>query len=202
MRIGIDFDNTLVCYDRLFLVLAKERGVLPEGLAGDKTSVRDYLRGIGQENVWTEMQGLAYGARIGEAEAFPGVLDFVRAAVGAGHPVFIVSHKTRQPLAGPACDLHAAARGFLSKCGITEAGVRQECVFLEPTKEAKLQRIAELQLEVFVDDLPEFLGLPGFPSQTRKLLFQPSGRTDSGPWEVVGSWAEISGLLGLAEVRS
>ena len=202
MRIGIDFDNTLVCYDGLFLVLARETGLLPEGFAGDKTSVRDYLRGISREHVWTEMQGAAYGPRIGEAAVFPGVTSFVKAAVDAGHSVFVVSHKTRQPFAGPPCDLHAAAREFLSKCGITEAGVRPERVFLEPTKEAKLQRIAELKLDVFVDDLPEFLGLPGFPSQTRKLLFQPSGRTVSGPWEIVGSWADIAGLLGLAEVRS
>jgi hypothetical protein len=35
------------------------------------------LRALGKEDVWTELQGYVYGARMAEAEAYPGVLDFM-----------------------------------------------------------------------------------------------------------------------------
>src|SRR5881392_3621645 len=73
MLVGLDFDNTIVCYDRLFHRLATERGLLPHGVAENKGAVRDYLRSIGREDDWTEMQGVGYGPRISDAEPFPGV---------------------------------------------------------------------------------------------------------------------------------
>jgi hypothetical protein len=42
--IGVDFDNTIVCYDELFVKVANERFDL-SGIACDtKNAVRDYLR--------------------------------------------------------------------------------------------------------------------------------------------------------------
>jgi len=72
MRIGIDFDNTLVRYDALFHRVALEEGLIPAGLPVNKNAVRDHLRAQGIEARWTEMQGTVYGARMAEAEAFPG----------------------------------------------------------------------------------------------------------------------------------
>src|SRR6185437_11131914 len=40
MRIGIDFDNTIACYDGVFHAAALERGLIPKDLARDKNSVR------------------------------------------------------------------------------------------------------------------------------------------------------------------
>ena len=81
MRIGVDFDNTIVCYDGLFHRVALEQGLIPASLPANKGGVRDYLRQIGREDDWTAMQGTVYGARMLEASAFPGVLDFFRRAV-------------------------------------------------------------------------------------------------------------------------
>ncbi len=38
-----------------------------------KQAVRDFLRATGREADWTELQGIAYGPRIADAEPFPGV---------------------------------------------------------------------------------------------------------------------------------
>ena len=54
MRIGVDFDNTIVCYDRLFHRLARERGLIPETVPQTKGAVRDYLRSIDREDDWTK----------------------------------------------------------------------------------------------------------------------------------------------------
>jgi FMN phosphatase YigB (HAD superfamily) len=78
--IGIDLDNTLVSYDKLFHQLALEQGLIARDLAVNKTEVRDFLRRAGKEPAWTALQGLAYGTRIREAEVFAGALDFARRA--------------------------------------------------------------------------------------------------------------------------
>ena len=54
MRIGIDFDNTIVSYDALFHKVAREAGLVPESVAATKVAVRDYLREIGREDDWTK----------------------------------------------------------------------------------------------------------------------------------------------------
>jgi hypothetical protein len=202
MRIGLDFDNTIVCYDRLFWQLGRERGALPEGIAPDKTAIRDHLRAIGREDVWTEMQGEAYGPRITEAEPFPGVVDFIGLALASGIDVHIVSHKTKHPYAGACHDLHGAALAFLRSKGILGDGTLDRGrVHLELTKEAKLARIGNIKCDVFVDDLPEFLELPGFPVGVRRILFDPAGNRPAGPWACASSWEEIAVETGVSMAR-
>lgn len=203
MRIGIDFDNTIVCYDQVFHLVAREQGVIPADLSATKENVRDYLRAAGQESVWTEMQGYVYGQRMSDAEPFPAVLDFLRHCRELGVEACIVSHKTRTPYLGPAYDLHAAALGWMEERGIFEAqgiGLPRERVFLEPTKKDKLARIGQLCCTHFIDDLPEFLGEADFPCGVKRLLFAPTGARSADP-EIVpyASWAEIGRhLLGEA----
>jgi hypothetical protein len=179
MRIGIDFDNTIACYDGVFHAAALERGLIPSDLAHDKNSVRDHLNGIGRKDDFTELQGYVYGARMDMVSPYPGFAEFVALVQGAGHTLFIVSHKTRRPLRGPQHDMHAAARGFLAANGLIGddlARIDPERVYFEPTKEDKVARAAQLGVDAFIDDLPEILRLPGFPEGMRKILFDPDGQ--------------------------
>ena len=41
MLIGIDFDNTIVCYDRVFHKAALEKGLIPADLPPSKGRVRE-----------------------------------------------------------------------------------------------------------------------------------------------------------------
>lgn len=199
MLIGLDFDNTIACYDRLFHRLAAERGLLLEPVAENKTAVRDYLRRIGREPDWTEMQGVGYGPRIVDAEPFPGVKDFLAKCLAAGVEVQIVSHKTKHPFLGPQYDLHEAAHAFLTAHGFFETavtGLSPASVNLALTKQAKIDRIAKLGCDVFVDDLPEFLAEPSFPTKPRKILFDPSGIcADDASYTRVGSWAGVAATV-------
>ncbi len=186
MRIGIDFDNTIACYDGVFHAAAVERGLVPKELPTDKTSVRNHLRAIGRENDWTELQGYVYGARMDLVSPYPGVTEFIRAAQGAGHAVFIVSHKTRHPFLGPAYDLHAAARRFLIERRLVDpafGGISEERAFFELTLADKIARIHALQLDAFVDDLPELLAEETFPGECRAILFDPDGHAPEGVWK-------------------
>ena len=193
MIIGVDFDNTLVCYDQLFHKVALEQGLIPADLPQNKSEVRNYLRKIGREDDWTEMQGVVYGARLNEAKAFPGARQFLRLASAIGTEVRIVSHKTRQPYRGEPYDLHAAARGWLKRyCVISSMGLKEEDAFFELTKADKLARIGACGCTHFIDDLPEFLAEPDFPSTTRKVLFDPNELyPDSADYLRCTSWEKI-----------
>lgn len=175
MLIGIDFDNTIVSYDTLFHKVATEQGAVPDSIPLNKVAVRDHLRAIGKEDIWTEMQGYVYGARMGEAEAYPGVIEFFRWARAARVPVCIISHKTLHPFIGPKYDLHQAARGWIETHLVDDQGalVAPEWVFFELTKETKWSRIGATGCDWFIDDLPEILLAPAFPEKTSRILFDP-----------------------------
>lgn len=177
MRIGIDFDNTIVSYDALFHKVALEQGLVPPETPVNKVAVRDHLRRIGQEDRWTEMQGYVYGARMDEALAYEGVIEFIRRAGTVGHQVIIISHKTRHPFLGPQYDLHAAARSWIEHHLLWngQALLPDERIFFELTKQEKLARISTCGCDSFIDDLPEILLADGFPNQTARLLFDPEG---------------------------
>ena len=175
MRIGIDFDNTVVSYDELFYRIALERSLVPPDIAPTKLNVREHLRRAGREDIWTEMQGYVYGARMQDAQVYPGVIAFLSGARAAGVSLAIVSHKTRQPFLGHPYDLHAAARGWVEEFLMKNANplIAADDVYFELTKDAKLARIDELRLDYFVDDLPEILLAEGFPDRTGRILFDP-----------------------------
>ena len=191
MVIGVDFDNTLVSYDGLFHSLALERGLIGPDVGADKDSVRDHLRRAGREDAWTELQGYGYGPGMADAKPVPGALEFLKRWRARGVPVHVISHRTPKPYLGPAYDLHAAARAWLER-----HGVPRESVHLEPSKEAKLGRIAQLGCTHFIDDLPEFLEEPGFPAGVERILFDPAGRAPERPGlRGARSWDEIEERL-------
>ena len=192
LHIGIDFDNTIVAYDKLFQRIAVEHGLIDAALPANKSTIRNHLRARGEEPAWTALQGIVYGPRITEAEPFPGVADFFTRCQKAGIKLSIISHKTREPIAGEPFDLHRAARSWLEKWGFL-ALLPRERVFFEVTREAKLQRIRDAQCTHFIDDLPEFLEEPLFPAGVERILFDPSGVCH---WQeglsIFASWQKIS----------
>jgi len=200
MLIGIDFDNTIACYDGVFHKAALELALVPNDLGPSKNAVRDYLNGAGRKDAFTALQGHVYGARMDLVSPYAGFVDFVDGARAAGHELAIVSHKTKTPMAGPAHDMHQAAWDFLTAHGIaSEARIARQRTFFELTKEAKVARIAALGCDIFIDDLPEILTMDGFPKSVRGILFDPDGHHAGKPLPVsrYGTWADLrSALLG------
>lgn len=194
LRVGVDFDNTIVSYDAVFHGVALERGLIPPTLPATKLAVRDHLRAAGREDVWTEMQGYVYGARMQDVAAFPGAIEFFAWAQRAGISVAIVSHRTRHPFLGNKYDLHEAARGWVRAHLIerTPSLIVERDVYFELTRQEKVARIAALGCDYFMDDLPEILVGNGFPPVTAPLLFDPAGehRADAR-LAVFATWDEV-----------
>ena len=191
LHLGVDFDNTIVCYDEVFHRLALTEGLIPSSVPRDKTSVRDFLRASGREERWTAMQAVVYGERMPEARPFPGVLDFFAACAARALRVSIISHRTRQPIMGEPCDLHSAAFRWLETNGFVDLVSREAIHFLE-TRAGKVARVGEAGCTHFIDDLPEFLVEPLLPPALHRILFDPARAVRSKPGlTVVSSWAEV-----------
>lgn len=192
--IGVDFDNTIVCFDTIFHRAAVEKSLIPADLPSSKTSVRDHLRREGREDAWTELQGYVYGVKIHDADPFPGVLEFFAKCRDLGIRTLVISHKTRHPFLGPKYDLHEAARKWLKDRDFS--GLTSDRVFLETTKAEKLARIGSEGCVWFIDDLPEFLAEAAFPASASKILFDPNNDHPAHTaTRRAGSWAEIGTLI-------
>ncbi len=199
MLIGVDFDNTIVCWDEIFHAAALNRGLIAPNVPHRKEKVRNQLRAEGREETWTELQGAVYGTLTSRAPLFPGVVDFFLACRRQGIRVAIVSHKTRHPVIGPNYDLHGAAQEYLRARGFYASdgmGINAADVYFEITKADKLSRIALLECTHFIDDLPEFLSEPNFPAQVERVLFDPNAyHPESARYRRAASWMEIEQWL-------
>jgi hypothetical protein len=174
MRIGIDFDNTLIDYDRVFLAAARDRELVPPDFSGSKRAVRDAIRLLPDgELTWQRLQGYVYGAGISGAVRFAGAKEFLERCANAGIETFIVSHKTQYGHYDPArVDLREAARGWMTAQGFFCAaqGLSADRVYFEEDRAHKLARIAALGCTHFIDDLQEIFTDPQFPIGVRRIL--------------------------------
>jgi hypothetical protein len=204
MRIGIDFDNTLIGYDGVFLAAAQERKLLHCGFAGNKQAVRDAIRLLpGGELSWQQLQGYVYGKGIEGAVMFEGVDAFLRRCRAAGHDVFVVSHKTQFGHHDPdRVNLRAAALSWMEARGFFAPdtyAIPRDNIFFESSRAQKLERIAALECAYFIDDLAEVLTDPDFPPGVNRLLFGASVSSTGGdkpPSMIIcSSWQQIAATV-------
>ena len=96
MRIGIDFDNTIITYDEVFRAAARAQGLIEADFDGSKQAVRDAIRLLPDgELTWQKLQGQVYGKGIVDAgTAATASTASCGGAARRERPVFIVSHKT------------------------------------------------------------------------------------------------------------
>ena len=183
--IGLDFDNTLVCYDKLFFKTALEKGLIDKSIAPNKIAVRDYLRSKGKDEEFTLLQGEVYGVRILEAEPANGMLQALKELYKLGIPMVLISHKTKTPYKGPKYDLHKSAINWLNKYGFfSKDGLnwKTDQVFFESTKTDKIERIKELGCTHYIDDLEEIL--EALPKSIKKIHYTPQAINKSKNREI------------------
>lgn len=186
MIIGLDFDNTLVCYDSVFREIAKEKGLdIAKDCPSPKKQLQSELRK--QENgevKWTEVQASAYGPKIHLAKPFPGLVETLANWKKQGHHFRIISHKTQYPTLGPLHDLREGARSWIQSYLSDFLNLSKE-LFFESTQQSKIARIESEGCDVFIDDLQEILSSKEFPKSCTGILFDPNAQ--SAP-RTISSW--------------
>src|SRR5215475_2638491 len=120
MRIGLDLDNTIICYEDVFWRAAKDRGFVGRDLCGSKRQLRDFVRDLPDgETKWQALQGYVYSRGIQGAILFSGVLEFLRRSQAHGDTVLIVSHKTEHGhFDSDEVNLRAAALSWMETHGL------------------------------------------------------------------------------------
>jgi len=193
--VGVDLDNTIICYDDLFHRLALESELVASAIQPSKKLVRDHIRGLPEGDVaWQRLQAEAYGPRIHEAGLFPGVKECFAAFRSRGIRSYIVSHKTRFAGVGDRdVSLRDCALDFLRASGIVDCLEGGETdVYFSDTRREKCRTVETLRCEAFVDDLVETFQEPDFPVETERLLFDPQGvYAPDVPARRFCSWAAI-----------
>ena len=174
MKIGIDFDNTIVNYDFAFFSAALKLQLITGNTAKTKSAVKTAIIQNHTESQWTELQGIVYGKDIATACPYPYVIDFIDLA-STNHEIFIVSHRSKYPYLGEQIDLHRAAHQWINSDNFKlKRKFNQDHVFFNTSLEKKIAKIAELKCDVFVDDLLSVLTNPAFPKDTKKIWFHPN----------------------------
>jgi hypothetical protein len=196
MRIGIDFDNTIVSYDHPFTLAAHSRGINLVGGAVDKAALRDYLRLQPDGEIeWQKVQAEVYGRRMPEAHIFSGFPEFVKRCRSQSIPLMIVSHKTAFAAQDRSVNLRDAAmawmtgQAFFSDPGL---GFAEDDIFFAATRRAKVNTIGELECTWFIDDLQEVFADDGFPQSVAKILFSPVAQaSEFAGIQCCTSWSQV-----------
>lgn len=195
MRIGIDFDNTLINYNLIFNSIANELDIPVK--ENSKKLVKEHLINIqGDDSKWRETQALIYGKLISEANFSPEFINFYKHCVEQNIELFIISYKTKYACyEGIKVDLHKAASSWLDK---KLSFFNRENVFFETAVTRKISRIASLELDIFIDDLISVLNHRNFPTGIRKILFNSDENISSRMKKkvsVVSSWSDVIEII-------
>lgn len=198
MRIGIDFDNTIAGYDGVFGPVARELGLITDGIGGSKNQIHDALwNREDYEQAWQRLQGQVYGKFMGRAKMMDGVDRFLADCRDRRETVFVVSHKTEFGHQDSDCvNLRDAALAWMTDHGFFDAAgfaIPKKNVFFEATRREKIARIAALDCTYFIDDLEEIFLDEAFPVGVKGVLYGP--RTELGtdaPFEAFDHWDGIS----------
>ena len=191
--LGLDFDNTLVRYDKLFHQIAVEKGLIEHSLPADKIAIRDYLRNKGQDEQFTMLQGEVYGLRILEAEPAEGMLEALKNIKKLNIEMVLISHKTKKPYKGPAYDLRKGALKWLEKYNFFSDSFLSwtlDNINFEETKIQKIGKIQKCQCTHYIDDLEDILAM--IPSNINRIHYSPNKKSNKdSAFERFSSWHEI-----------
>jgi hypothetical protein len=197
MRIGVDFDNTIVSYDDAIHRLACEWKLIAPDALRSKKSMRDAIRQLPDgEMKWQKVQAEIYGPRMHEAKLIEGVQEFFGCARKHRVPACIISHKTEYSnLLKTGANFRVAAMEWMRRHGFFETdglGLSERDVHFASTRQDKIDRIIRLQCTHFIDDLEETFTEPAFPRQVVKVLFAPvphtalaAGITQCATWDEI-----------------
>ena len=198
MKIGVDFDNTIVSYQESIKELADKFLDLPADISKTKQDVKGFLQAKGRNDLWTSFQGHLYGPGMRYAKPYEGCLEALSSLIKDGHEVRIISHRSRFPYAGEKYDLHGYASEWIERelaCAGLLDTIKRENISFHESKEQKIGMIIKTGVEIFIDDLLSILNDEQLGNGIRKFHFCPEGNASSGDLITVSRWSEVPLLV-------
>ena len=191
MKIGIDFDNTIICYDEVFKKISHEQKIFPINLK-KKEEIKKYIIKKFSEKFWTFLQSLIYGEEIEFAKPFSNAKKTL-SKLKKKHDLFLVSHKSKFPYLGKRINLIERANRWLVKNEFTKCKnsiFLSENIFFEKSIKKKIERIKKINCDIFIDDLKPLLD--SLPSTVLKIYFSQNSKAykknTKQPHDIFSNW--------------
>ena len=188
--LGLDLDNTIIIYDKLFKELALKENLIPENIEPQKNKIREYLNKNNREDDFTFLQSKVYGENIDSALIAEGFDQFLN-SLDKRIKIYIISHKTKYPIKGKKINLQLKAKEWLIKKNIigNRKRIKEQDVFFEETLDLKIKRIEKINCDIFVDDLPKVL--EKLNPAIKKILYDPNNFTNK-KFNSINHWRELN----------
>lgn len=193
IKIGIDFDNTIAKYDRVFALVAIKMNLIKEGWKGSKANLKKkIIKEKGIES-WKKLQGQVYGAYMKYAKLNSGFKKFILKSKISESRLFIISHKTKfGHYDSNKINLRNEALEWIYKKKID----KNIQIFFENTIEEKINRINSLNLDYFIDDLEIILNHKKLNLSTKKILInQKLKYSNNKKFISFENWHEIKNFI-------
>lgn len=196
MRLGIDFDNTIIAYDHVFKMVAMQQDILVDHIAPNKTALRDHIRTLPNgEITWQQIQAQVYGPQINQARMFEGFDFFIKKCRAKNICPFVVSHKTKFAAQDPTVNLRTHALAWMESHHFFDTlGFSRDHIIFESTREKKIKRLIDLNCTHIIDDLIEVLTDTHMPQSMQKIWFSQT-RTSHPNIIQCPTWADITTCL-------
>lgn len=165
LKIGIDLDNTIINYQNSFKKFLKEKNINFRII--NKKKIKFISNNSSKIKSWTQAQEEIYGKYIVFARPFKFFKDFEKFALKNNIKLFIVSHKTKYSQFSKKYNLHSQSNKWLKK------NISKEIykIYYVNTVNQKVKKIANLNLDYFIDDLIKIFNHKNFPKKVKKIHF-------------------------------
>lgn len=159
MIFGFDFDNTIVNYDIIFKnIYLKKNNFIYKNL-DSKTKIKNFLLKKKKLRDWKILQSKVYSSHIFDAKVNHEIFKLMKYLDNKRIKFYIVSHKTLHPYIGDKINLHKISKSWLKKKIFNKKNnfSREYRSYFEKTEKKKINKINDLEITHFVDDLDQIL---------------------------------------------
>ena len=170
LKVGIDFDNTLINHGNSFFQEAKKEIKIIKVRKKNKEEIKKYIIKNYSNELWTKIQGTVYGS-LNYSKPF-NYSHKILNKLKEEFEFFLVSHKTTYPVIGRKKNLHKISKIWLKKnkfAYIDKSIFKSKNIFFETSIKKKILRIRKIKCDIFIDDLQKILKL--LPSNIKKIHF-------------------------------
>ena len=189
MIVGVDFDNTLINYDKVFSEIAKKNDLIKKTLKSKELVKKKIIVNHGEDK-WTRLQGQVYGKEILKAHRNKFIKDCL-VKISKISKIYLISHKTKFPIIGKKINMHNSALIWLKKNKLYGKNkvFNKENVFFEKSVQDKVRKIKYLKCDIYIDDLTSVLDRLNF--KIIKILFNKK----KNGYNAINNWKKIKNFI-------
>ena len=174
MKIGIDLDNTILNYDISHKVLIKKFLKIKINTSSKNKIKKIIIKKYGIKK-WIEYQSILYSEGLKWAYIDNFCKKFIFKNIKFGNEIYIISHKTVKSYYNDKIFLRKETLKKIKGENITGRGmIKSKNIYFFESLEKKVNKIKNLNIDIFIDDLEKVFSNKYFPKNCKKILINLS----------------------------